>query len=42
MNEVRCPKCQKKVAEKLDGKAGFKCPRCGMKFTLDTTLTNSK
>jgi len=38
MNEVRCPKCQKKVAEMLDGRATFTCPRCKAKFSVDLTI----
>ncbi len=36
MKEVRCPKCNKKLAEDLEGKASFVCPRCGHYFNIDT------
>ena len=32
----RCPQCGKVVAEWLKGRAGHTCPRCKLKFTLDT------
>lgn len=31
---VRCPHCGAKLAEWLDGEAGFTCRRCGETVTL--------
>lgn len=37
IDEVRCPNCQKKVADMLEGKAWFTCPRCKIAFSVDLT-----
>ena len=34
----KCPQCGKVQQEWLDGEAGFTCPRCKLKFTLNTEL----
>ena len=32
----RCPSCGRVVAEWLRGEAGYTCPRCHVKFAIDT------
>jgi len=35
---IRCPQCDKKLCDKLEGEAKFTCPRCKCEFKAKADL----
>ncbi len=42
INELKCKKCQRKLAENLTGHIEIVCPRCGELNKYDVTIDKDK